>query len=447
MLISTLFKRNRSPKHDISEGQLEQILLTSANLALIFLGFCALVVALQAAHSFLVPVSLAVIVGLVFGPIADWLEQRGVPVMLSGLVVVAMLVGVILVSVGLFAVPLADWVKRAPIIWEKIRVQLLNWKEPLAALTSMQDQIATALGGGSAVEVSVKDANQFLSVAMLAPSILGDILIFLVSFYFYISTRENIRASILGLCVTRRMRWRTAHVFRDVEGKVSRFLLSVTFLNVCVGVAMTLAAWALGMPSPLLWGALAGVLNYIPYVGQAVMIAVLLAVGFGTQSDLVHILLPVGSYLVINLLEGQFIFPQFVGRTMTMNPFLIFLSIIFWIWVWGPVGSLVAVPALIILQSVFANILPLKEVKPRRPVRRTASMSDKDMVLANAARAIKEQAEDLAKAAQAADASAHVAATEPAKQVAQKAVKPASRPKKLAAARKASSPPKPVTAG
>src|SRR5690606_13609980 len=129
-----------------------------------------------------------------------------------------------------------------------------------------------------------------------------------------------------------KLRWRAAHVFRDVESKVSRFLLSITFLNIGVGVVMTIATWWLGLPSPLLWGALAFFLNYIPYVGPAVMIAILLAVGLATQTGWVAILAPSAFYLLLSFVEGQVVFPALVGRLVSLNPFLVFLSILFWIW-------------------------------------------------------------------------------------------------------------------
>jgi predicted PurR-regulated permease PerM len=261
------------------------------------------------------------------------------------------------------------------------------------------------------MEVAVADGNPVTDIAFIAPAILGEILVFLVSLYFYLATRENIRIGILSLCVTRRLRWRTAHVFREVEAKVSRFLLSVTFLNICVGIVMTLATWWLGLPSPILWGALAFILNYIPYVGQAIMIAILLAVGLGTQVGWVAILAPVGFYLLLNFIEGQLIFPQVVGRSVELNPFLVFLSILFWIWAWGPFGALVAVPSLIILQSFAAHVLPSPAMAPKRPVRKTARMSHRDVILANAAKAIKEQAEE----AEAAEAKAAEAKADEAK--------------------------------
>ena len=101
------------------------------------------------------------------------------------------------------------------------------------------------------------------------------------------------------------------------------------------------------------------------------------------------------------------IFPHFVGRSVELNPFLIFLSIIFWIWAWGPFGALVAVPSLLIVQSFLGHVLPSPAIAPRRPVRKTGKMTNRDVVLANAAKAIKEQAEDVAEAeAKAAEAKA-----------------------------------------
>lgn len=387
------FRRERGSPASLSESQFERVLSNAARLALIGIGIVVMLVTLQAGQVILAPVALAVVIGLMFGPVADWFEARGVPPALSAGFVVLLFLAVILIAVTSFAVPLSEWVARAPAIWEKLKTELMSWREPLQGVMGLQDQIAQLFGDGTAMTVQVEGGGGLTALAMLAPAIGAQILIFLASLYFYLATREHIRVSVLSLCVSRRMRWRTAHVFSDVEQKVSRFLLSVTFINLCVGTAVTLAMWAIGMPSPLLWGAMAAVLNYIPYVGQAVMALVLLSVGLGTQSELGAILLPVGLYLVINFCEGQVITPHFLGRTMTLNPFLIFLSITFWLWAWGPVGGLIAVPSLLILQSVLTHVLPRKPVAPRKPVRRTARMTEKDLVLANAAQVIKEQAE------------------------------------------------------
>ncbi|SEQ04196.1 Predicted PurR-regulated permease PerM [Devosia sp. YR412] len=378
---------------DMSESQFERVMGNAARIALVFVGFLALLVALKEGQVFLAPITLAIVIGLMFGPVADRVERFGVPPALSAGVVVLMLIGLIAAAITLFAVPLSEWVARAPTIWEKLQVQLATLQGPLEAVSSFQAQLSSIFGSTNAMAVTVEDGGQMISVAMLAPAFLAQVLIFLASLYFFLATRDHIRISVLSLCVSRRMRWRTAHVFRDVEAKVSRFLLSITFINACVGCAVSLAMWAIGMPSPILWGALAAVLNYIPYVGQGVMVLVLLAVGLGTQTGLENILLPVGCYVAINFIEGQIVTPHFIGRTMTLNPFIIFLSITFWLWAWGPMGGLVAVPTLLIATSIMAHALPSKPMVPSRPVRRTRNMTAAQELLANTAKAIREQAE------------------------------------------------------
>lgn len=379
---------------DTGASPFERILANAARISLVLIALVVVLTAVRVGQVFLAPVTLAIVIGLMFGPVADYLEARGIPPALSSVVVVLLLVGVIMAGMAIFAVPLSDWVERAPLIWEKLRNELANFQEPLESIGAFQNQLTAIFGSDRAMAVTVEDGSAVTSVALLAPAIAAQVLIFLASLYFFVATRDHIRISVLSICVSRRMRWRTAHIFRDVEQKVSRFLISITFINLCVGLAVGLAMWAIGMPSPILWGALAAVLNYIPYVGQAVMVVILLFVGLGTQTGLENILLPVGCYVVINFIEGQIVTPHFIGRTMTLNPFIIFLSITFWLWAWGPVGGLIAVPTLLIAQSILFHALPGKPLEPSRPVRRTRNMTDKDELLANAAKAIREQAEE-----------------------------------------------------
>jgi predicted PurR-regulated permease PerM len=379
---------------ELAESQFERVLANAGRISMVLIGFVLVLTALRAGQVILAPVTLAIVIGLMFGPVADRVEAWGIPPALSSAVVVLLLIAVIVAGISLFAVPLSDWVARGPLIWEKLRTELANFREPLDSIGAFQSQLSNVFGSDGAMAVTVEDGGAVTSLAMLAPAIAAQILIFLASLYFFVATRDHIRISVLSLCVSRRMRWRAAHIFRDVEQKVSRFLISITFINMCVGIAVSLAMWAIGMPSPILWGAMAAVLNYIPYVGQGVMIVTLLAVGLGTQTGLENILLPVGCYVAINFVEGQIVTPHFIGRTMTLNPFIIFLSITFWLWAWGPVGGLVAVPTLLIAQSILAHALPAKPLEPSRPVRRTARMSDKEELLANAAKAIRERAEE-----------------------------------------------------
>jgi predicted PurR-regulated permease PerM len=359
--------------------QFERVMIVSARIALLICGVLALVVALALGKVILAPVTLAIVVGLMFGPLADMMERRGVPSALSAGVVVLIFLGVLTVAAIMFAQPLSYWIARGPVMWEKLQSQLANLKGPLESLGAVQDQLKGILGQDGALTVKVQDGGPVQDFALMAPSILADALLFLAGLYFFLATRHHIRISMLSLCFSRRMRWRVAHVFRDVELKVSKFLISATLINLGVGVATAAATYALGLPSPLLWGALAMVMNFIPYVGQAVMFVVLFAVGLGTQSNLVTIVLPVVAYAAINLTADQIVFPHLVGRALTLNPFIIFVSIAFWLWVWGPMGGFVAVPTLLILQSIVMHIFPTTQNLPKIVARKLEQRASADV--------------------------------------------------------------------
>lgn len=358
------------PTDAAANNHFQLLLRNASQLSIILIALAVGLAVLQAGQVILAPVFLAITVGLMFGPIADAMEKRGVPSTLSAAVVVLLLLAIIVVSGGLFAAPLAEWVARIPVIWERLRTELANLREPIAAFGALQEQVKDLFGGDGAMAVTVEDGGAVTELALLAPAILAQMLLFLASLYFFMATRESIRISTLSLCVSRRMRWRTAHVFRDVELKVSKYLLTISMVNIGVGVVVAAIMWAIGMPSPLLWGALAAVLNYIPFIGQAVMALILFMVGLATQSGIGGAMLPVVLYWVVNFVEGNLVIPNLLGRAMTMNPFVIFLSLAFWIWSWGPVGGLIAVPSLLILYSLVTHILPVRQAA-NRPNRRT----------------------------------------------------------------------------
>lgn len=364
---------------DIQRTNFERVLGNAAQVAMVLVGVVIAFVAVREAQVILAPLLLAIIIGLMFGPVLDMLEQRGVPEALSAGMAVLIFIVIILAGGALFYGPLSEWAQRIPVVWERLMTEVANWKEPLAAIGELQKQVTSVLGGGTTMEVRVDDGSSAVTgIALLAPAILAQVGIFLVSLYFFLATRDNIRIATLSLFVSRRMRWRAAHVFRDVEQKVSKYLLTISMVNVGVGVVVTLMTWAVGLPSPILWGAMAAVLNYIPFVGQAFMAVILFLVGLGTTGQLLGGLLPMGLYFCINFIEGNFVTPNLLGRAMTINPFMIFLSLTFWIWAWGPVGGLVAVPSLLVLYSVVTHILPTSTVTPRQVRRKLEQKAGRD---------------------------------------------------------------------
>lgn len=381
----------------MTAAEFQRVLTNSAQVALLLVGAVAMVAVLSIGKVILAPIMLAVVIGMMFGPLADLLERRGIRPALSAGVVVIVLLGVITIAGMLFIGPLTEWVKRGPALWANLQTQLAGLKQPLESLSAIQQQLKSAMGGDAAMTVQVQDGGPVVDIAMMAPNLLADMLLFLAGLYFFLATRHHLRFSILSLFFARRLRWRAAHVFHDVELKVSKFLVAATFINLGVGVATAIATFAIGLPSPLLWGALAFIMNFIPYVGQAVMFAILFAVGLGTQSTPLGIILPVVSYGAINLAADQVIFPHLVGKALTLNPFLIFVSIAFWLWLWGPVGGFVAVPSLLVLQSLIMSIFPSTAKLPELVQRKIEAKQAADAAVMEAA-AAEAKAASLAKA-------------------------------------------------
>ena len=216
-MASRVLDRQRAVPKSMSGIQFDRVTTLSSRFALIVLGILAVIVALSLGRVILAPITLAIVVGLMFGPVADLLERRGIPSALSAGLVVILLIGMLLIGGALFAAPLSQWIERGPALWNKLREQLLALKGPIDSLGSIQDQLRTVMGSDATLTVKVQDGGPVQDVALMAPSVLADILLFLAGLYFFLATRHHIRISVLSLCFSRRMRWRTAHVFRDVE--------------------------------------------------------------------------------------------------------------------------------------------------------------------------------------------------------------------------------------
>ncbi|WP_206662417.1 AI-2E family transporter [Pseudohoeflea suaedae] len=342
-----------------SASGFEQVFTNAASLASILVGLVAFSIILEYGQPILAPVALAIVIGLMFGPMADRLESLGLPPAISAVVVVLSFLILIMIFALAFAVPLSDWVNRLPLIWDRIRSIVADWKGVMTSVGSLGDQLRELTGNNEGMKVQIDESSTAADLAYLAPNILAQVVIFLASLYFFLSSRHGIRNGILRLCMSRRLRWRVAHIFRDTENLVSRYLMAITVINVCLGAVVALAMFLLGVPSPILWGMLAGTLNYIVYIGPAVMVVILLGVGVSTFTVFPWILAPAAAYLFINFIEAQFVTPSVLGRQMTVSPFIVFLTLVFWLWMWGPIGGFIATPLLLVVSVTIYHIVPI----------------------------------------------------------------------------------------
>lgn len=350
----------------------ETILDYAAKGSILLVGLIALIVALDLGKFLIAPMVGAMVAGLMLGPLVTRMERHGVPPALSALGALLVFLFILALLAGAIAAPAAAWAERIPEMWAALKEIANSLRESLRTVSDLGNQLRAAAGIDEGALTVTTDTMGLTSFLTLAPPIIGQLVIFLATLYFFLATRTRMRSAVLSLCVGRAARCRAARIFRDVEHFVSRYLVAITVVNAGLGVATGLSLWLIGLPSPVLWGVLAMVLNYVPFIGPAVTGTVVFAVGLVTFDSAFMMALPPLIILGLNFIEAQFATPTVIGRTLTLNPLLVFVSIAFWIWLWGPLGGFIAVPLLLIGHAVALHLLPRKEAAARRYVARPA---------------------------------------------------------------------------
>ncbi|HZZ62022.1 MAG TPA: AI-2E family transporter [Roseiarcus sp.] len=306
--------------------------------------------ALYLAREPLVPVVTAFVVGVMLSPAAQALEEHKVPRLLSATLMVlftAILIGVV---VALIASPMADLAGRLPQLGAKLQVLEDSWR-----------RLELSLGVNPATSSPVIPAPGLgwvpTTLGYLTVPVTGFIY-FLVVLLLFISWWPDLRRQLVMTFASRDSRLKALKILNEVEASLAAYLLTVSCINVCVGAAGGAIAWLTGLPFPFGLGALAATLNFIPIVGPILMIVVLALVGLVTAPSFGAGLLPAALFMLAVFLEGQFITPTIIGRRLEINNLAVILSLLFWTWMWGPVGALLASPLLIVGLIVREHLRP-----------------------------------------------------------------------------------------
>lgn len=326
--------------------------------SIIIIALVVLAGALVAARAILIPIVAAVIIGSVIGPAIEALGRRGIPTLLASSLIVILLCALFYGIAAALAAPLADWINRAPEIGKMMQERFEAVRPVLRTVSSFIDSIQS-IGRPlkPPLQVDVADSTVLQSMVSIVTPAIGESILFIGSLLFFLAGREQIKRKLVQAMTPRPARLAALRVFRAIEMRLGAYLVTATFINVGLGVATGLMTWVLGLPNPVLWGALTCALNYIPYVGPAIMAAILAMVGLITFPTMLHGLTPVAIFLVFTSVEGHFLTPLIIGRRVSLNPFGVFLSMAVWTWLWGPIGTFLAVPLLIAGKTLAEEIL------------------------------------------------------------------------------------------
>ena len=300
---------------------------------------------LYAARHVMLPLALAWAVATIVLPIVHGLHRLYVPRTIAAIVVTLILLGATALLIVLLSAPVTYWVGQASQLGALMREKLESLRQPLAFLEELRRGLSV-IGGGEpqAVKVEAQSSSMIATIATVITPALSQFALFIGSLVFYLIYQEKIRSALVLFMPRREARLTMLRTLNDIDASMTRYFGTFTLINVCLGFVTAALTWATGLPNPLLWGVMAGLLNYIPYLGPAIVTATLFVVSLLVHPSLAEAVIPPLLFLGVVTLEGQFITPALMGRRLDLNPFAIFLAVAFCAWLWGPLGAFLAVP-------------------------------------------------------------------------------------------------------
>ena len=309
-------------------------------------------------RAILLPILAAAVIALTLAPLVKAAKRIGISPWITGLFILLLGLGALSLLATALAGPVSQWIGRAPEIGATIEQKLSVFDAPLAALHELEG----SLFGGTA-SLGVSAPNVVLPVVAFITPAAGELLLFFVTLYFFLVGQIELRNHAVTMFSSRDSKLRFLKIMHDIERNLAGYLTVVTIINAAVGIIVTVGAWLVGLPSPMTFGLLAALLNYVPYLGSAVMVVALFGVGLVTFSSLSHAFIAPLGLIAVTTMEGHFVTPTIVGRRLTLNPLLVFLALAFWTWMWGPFGAVLAVPISIVGLVIFHHLLPVEDVE------------------------------------------------------------------------------------
>ncbi|HYH19413.1 MAG TPA: AI-2E family transporter [Azospirillum sp.] len=335
-----------------------------ARVAIVGLFVLALLYTVYFGRDVLLPICLALILSWLLRPLVRGLYRLGIPEGIGAALMVILVLAVGGLGVYSLATPAADWVQRMPRVLAELEFKLGDIREGIERAREASRQIEEITGGGdnggAMREVVVRGPTLAEQMLNQMEALIANVVIMQVLLYFFLARGRQSLEALIGTMSNIDDRVHYAMVAATVQQNIAVYLATITVINFFLGVATWLVMWMLGVPNPALWGTLTGFLNYIPFIGPAVMAAVLFLVSALTFDGLFDILLPPIAFIGLTTLEGNFLTPMIVGRRLSLNPIAVFISILFWGWMWGIPGALLAVPILAILKILCDAHEPLK---------------------------------------------------------------------------------------
>jgi predicted PurR-regulated permease PerM len=347
-----------------SHGELPPVIRRTELVAFSLAGLLliAIVAVLYVGKAFFLPVVMAFVTGTMLSPAATFLEKRKVPRSLAAALIVFAVTAVVGFIVALIASPAMEWSSRLPELGAQLKDKVHVFDRPLALWRELQ----TMLGGSEGLPSFQMPKFEWVqpTIEFLSPTF-TEFLLFFVTLILFIASWRDLRRAMIMTFSDHDARLRTLRILNEIEVHLGNYLLTVTLINVGVGVAAGIVCALTGMPNPAGLGALAATLNFIPIIGPVAMFAILVVVGLVTFPTVSGGLMAALAFGGITFLEGHFVTPTIIGRRLALNALAVLLALAFWTWLWGPMGAFLSSPLLIVALILKEHLLP--EDSPQLP--------------------------------------------------------------------------------
>lgn len=316
-----------------------------------------------ASRSFLMPVVLAFLLSLTFSPIRRGMSRLGIAPFVTAVTVIVFIIGLTGATIMGLSQPVQSYAKNAPQIMRDVEWKLRGLNSAMDNMAKASDEVEKLADGGKSTTRSepervIVDKPSLLQNAVAnTPVIIAQLVMTLALLFFMIASGDMFYEKIIQASPTFSDKRRALKIMFQIERKISRYFLTITLINACLGIAIGLVLYLAGMPNPAVFGVMAFVLNYIPFLGAVSGAAVTFAIGIVSLDTVGEAGLMASIYLGMNAVEGQLITPYAVGRSLRLNPVVVFLMVAFWGWAWSVIGMVIAVPMLITLRA-FSEYVP-----------------------------------------------------------------------------------------
>jgi predicted PurR-regulated permease PerM len=332
----------------------------------IFLGglfMLALLTALYVASEIVLPVVLAVVLKLLLQPLVRALDRLGLPRPISALIALLLLIAVVTALLSALTGPAANWAGKLPDALPRVQQKLAYLHRPIDAMRSAFNDLMSFTSGGTTPFPQApgsRSPNILRALVTGTTTVAAGIFTTLVVLFYLLVAGETFLRRLVEILPRFAEKRQAVEISLHIERDISIYLLTVTAINAVVGLLTAAVMWGCGVANPLLWGTIAFVLNYVPILGPMAGMVIFLMASVLSLGVTWWALLPVGLYFAIHVIEGEIATPMLMARRFTINPVAIILALVFWYWMWGVPGAILAVPMLAITKIVCDDLRPLR---------------------------------------------------------------------------------------